>query len=484
MQKQTIFYSWQSDLPNNTNRGFIQEQLEAAVEELKKTEQLTVDPVVDRDTAGVAGSPDIGLTIFTKISNAAVFVCDVSIIQNPNDGRPTPNPNALIELGYALKSMGASRIIMVMNTAYGGPELLPFDLKQKRVITYKLPSGADKKEVKKSLKGSFMEAVKTVLGELEESEAEVEPADPAITVIEAIKNKEPDVLRKVRGYALWMVNQLDHFEKDKFEGEEDEKLFQAIKKTVPLIKGFDSIANAISAYGASDVAVALFKSFEVLITRFNTPKGFSGSYRRTDFDLYKFVGHESIVILIAYLIKDERWELINDILGTRIHMENHPSGRADTVGFDTLSNHLALLDEVRTNRLVIDNQKRVSIHADVLKDRHENLPLAENLTWEEFKDADHFLCLYSIIHNQDDFGSWWPRSYVYFGDRIPRFIVDAYSKKGAENLAKAFGLESVKDLKTKLQNAIAKYQKGISGSSHGFMSDPYWGFDIEKIGSS
>lgn len=290
-----------------------------------------------------------------------------------------------------------------------------------RVLTYKLPSGADKKEAKKSLKSSCIEAVKAVLGELEESEAEVELADPALAVIEAIKNKEPDVMRKVRSYVIWTVNELDHFDKEEFDGEEDEKLFQAIQKTVPLVKGFDSIANAISAYGASDVATALFKSLEVLVTRFHTALGFSGSYRTSDFDLYKFVGHEVLVILIAYLIKDERFELINDLLQTRIHMENHPSGRPETVGFDMINNHLPLLDDVRTRRLTVNNQKRVSIHADILKDRHENMPLSENLTWEEFKDADHFLCLYSIIHDRSDFGSWWPRSYVYFGDRIPRF---------------------------------------------------------------
>lgn len=483
MQKQTIFYSWQSDLPNNTNRGFIQEQLELAVEELKKNEQLTVDPVVDRDTAGVAGSPDIGLTIFTKISKAAVFVCDVSIIQNPAGGRATPNPNVLIELGYALKTMGASRIIMVMNTAHGGPELLPFDLKQKRVLTYNLPSGSEKKEAKKTLKGSFVEAVKAVLGEIEESEEEVEPADPALTVIEALKNKEPDIMRKVRSYFIWTVNELDHFDEETFEGEEDEKLFQAIQKTIPLVKGFDSIANATSAYGVNDVAIRLFKAMEPLVSRFRTPPGFSGTYRTSDFDLYKFVGHEMLVILIAYLMKDERWELINEILQTRIHMENHPSGRPDTVGFDMMSQHLPLLDEVRTRRLVVNNQRRVSIHADILKDRHEKLPLAENLTWQEFKDADHFLCLYSIIHDRGEFGSWWPRTLVYFGDRIPRFMIDGYSKNGAANLAKALGIKN-EELRDKLQEAIEKYRTVISRSSHGFTSDPYWGFDVQKIGAT
>jgi hypothetical protein len=483
MQKQTIFYSWQSDLPNNTNRGFIQEQLEAAVTELKITEQLKVDPVVDRDTAGVAGSPDIGLTIFSKISKAAVFVCDVSIIHNPEEGRPTPNPNVLIELGYALKTMDASRIIMVMNKSFGGPELLPFDLKQKRVITYDLPSGADKKEAKKSLKGDFVIAVKAVLGELEETEAEVEPSDPTINVIEAIKNSRPDTHRKLKGYMLWLVSELDKLDGKSFEGEVDEKLVQAIQETVSLVKGFDTIANEISEYNAIDAANTLFKSFEYILDRYRKPRGFSGSWKTYEFDLYKFVGQELVTILIGYLMKDERWDLINDLLKKRLHMENHPSGQPDSTVYTGLSDYLPLLDDKRSRRLIKNGQQRTSIHADLLKDRHESMPLSENMTWEEFMDADHFLCLYSFINSTDRTRPWWPRTWVYFGSRVPRFVVDSYTKEGAGVLAKALGLESAEELKTKLKAAIERFQKGVSESRNGYMSDPYWGFDFEKIAS-
>ena len=45
----TIFYSWQSDLPNNTNRGFIHDVLKKAVGNIRKT--MKIDADLDRDTS-------------------------------------------------------------------------------------------------------------------------------------------------------------------------------------------------------------------------------------------------------------------------------------------------------------------------------------------------------------------------------------------------------------------------------------------------
>src|SRR3990167_5443512 len=100
--RKVVFYSWQSDLPNATNIGFIQLALENAAAAIASDDTVAVEPVVDRDTQGVAGAPDIASTIFAKITAADIFVADVSIINRPKKGRPTPNPNVLIELGYAM----------------------------------------------------------------------------------------------------------------------------------------------------------------------------------------------------------------------------------------------------------------------------------------------------------------------------------------------------------------------------------------------
>ena len=97
--KSVIFYSWQSDLPNATNRSFIEKALENAAKAIRNDDSISVEPVIDRDTAGVPGSPDIATTIFQKIEKADVFVCDVSFINQGTDARQTPNPNVLLELG-------------------------------------------------------------------------------------------------------------------------------------------------------------------------------------------------------------------------------------------------------------------------------------------------------------------------------------------------------------------------------------------------
>lgn len=138
-----IFYSWQSDVKPMKN--LIQYALEKV-----KLNDINILPIIDRDTADIPGSPDIGDTIFHKIDNSDVFVADLTIVNNKfarimNDRilngyglaltdnfRRVSNPNVLIELGYALKALGPERIIMIANTDEGNVENLPFDINHKR----------------------------------------------------------------------------------------------------------------------------------------------------------------------------------------------------------------------------------------------------------------------------------------------------------------------------------------------------------------
>lgn len=130
----TIFYSWQNDLEKKTHRNFIETCLKAALRSLEKDAHIYMD--YDRDTNGVNGSPDITTTIFDKIDKSVLFVCDVSIINSDYNGRKTPNPNVLMELGYAANKLGWDRIICLFDINTGTIEELPFDLRQKRITTY------------------------------------------------------------------------------------------------------------------------------------------------------------------------------------------------------------------------------------------------------------------------------------------------------------------------------------------------------------
>lgn len=180
-----VFYSWQSDMPNKTNRGFIQKALENAAKAIRNDDSIKVEPVIDRDTQDVPGSPDIPSVIFSKIEESAVFVCDVSIINKRSKFRKTANPNVLVELGYAMKTLGAERILMVMNTAFGKPELLPFDLKKKRVVSYYMPEKSkNRANERKVLESKLKKGLQTILsGDLSKKNGpEIEDAKVSVCI--------------------------------------------------------------------------------------------------------------------------------------------------------------------------------------------------------------------------------------------------------------------------------------------------------------
>ena len=127
--KVSIFYSWQSDLPGKTNRYFIEDAIKKAIKQINKDQRII--SCLDRDTKDELGSPDIRTSIFEKINHSKFFVCDVSL----ND-TGVPNPNVLLELGYAVKSLGWSKIVCLFNEKTGNIENLPFDINHNRVTPY------------------------------------------------------------------------------------------------------------------------------------------------------------------------------------------------------------------------------------------------------------------------------------------------------------------------------------------------------------
>jgi hypothetical protein len=187
----TIFYSWQSDTKAAANRTLIQDALEGAVKELRADGSISVEPVLDRDTQAVPGAPDIGTTILNKIDASAAIVADVTIVNRGSGTRPAPNPNVLIEVGYALKSLGPRRVILVQNTAFGGPEDLPFDLRQKRVLTYDSPEEiSSRSPERRPFQAALKEALRLVLGEVQPTPITQYPVKLAMDYIETTIRSE------------------------------------------------------------------------------------------------------------------------------------------------------------------------------------------------------------------------------------------------------------------------------------------------------
>jgi hypothetical protein len=158
----TIFYSWQSDLLAKYNRNFIGSTLQKAIKASNKSEDYNLYHEIDRDTKGKEGSPDIVDTIFEKISNSEIFVCDISIINSGSSHRKTPNPNVLTELGFAAATLGWDNIICVFNEAHGEIAELPFDIRHRRIMSYFLDEYSNISETRKKLKELFTIAIQSI----------------------------------------------------------------------------------------------------------------------------------------------------------------------------------------------------------------------------------------------------------------------------------------------------------------------------------
>jgi len=124
----------------------------AAVGLIGSSMRVDESPRLDHDTENESGTPAIAETIYRKIKGAALFLGDVTFVCEIRDEagkvkKRIPNPNVMMELGYAAAILGWSRVILVMNKHYGSPESLPFDLRTHSFpVTYDLGPNAERRE--------------------------------------------------------------------------------------------------------------------------------------------------------------------------------------------------------------------------------------------------------------------------------------------------------------------------------------------------
>jgi hypothetical protein len=126
----TVFYSWQSD--DRRTNTYIKSALDEAVGEIREE---TI--VIDRDTQGERGAVSIADVIMRKISQSDIFLADISITGSVNE-RSIVNQNVLFELGYAVGKLDFDNIILVANRDLGPIETLPFDIRNRRIVSFSL----------------------------------------------------------------------------------------------------------------------------------------------------------------------------------------------------------------------------------------------------------------------------------------------------------------------------------------------------------
>jgi hypothetical protein len=251
----------------------------------------------------------------------------------------------------------------------------------------------------------------------------------------------------------------------------DKDFVTAIEGTLELNIQFSRVAEAAAEMQNFQSARILCTQFERILKGYYLPRGVGGHYGNHSFDFHKFLRQELFVTMIVPLLRYERWEMIQSLLGIKLMFENHPDERQNLVPYHTLSTFLFILD-YRNSRL---QSNRVSLHADLLKERHSQGALGEQVPFEDFMEADLFLHLQSAPKAQDSRKLWWPWSSLY-SHGAPKFLSRAIEAEYALNLLGVLVLPNYEQLKSAVVSA--KKQR-IFDSPH--FIHPFSRFNADEI---
>lgn len=203
--KVKVFYSWQSDI--DFNNQAIRDALKLAIIELEKnSDNPRIDPI--DSTSNLIGSKRIPDSILNDISNCDIFLCDLTIVGRSDMGtRKIPNPNVLIELGYAIAELGWHRTIVVFNEQFG--ELnkdLPFDIEKRSTLLCKIQN-KDDSNGKGVLKSRLKEWIQRIINE--------NPTRPQrITSSDSGLKRKNDVKYLTLVIKHFDINEMDNFFKN------------------------------------------------------------------------------------------------------------------------------------------------------------------------------------------------------------------------------------------------------------------------------
>lgn len=149
LDKIEIFYAWQSDYKQSRNQ--ILDKLEDVVKDANQHWQPVAPLSVTQATEIGDGAVKIDNALIMKIKRAQIFVGDVTPVFQ-FAGRLCPNPNVLIESGFALASMQPEQVLLLQQNRplddipgdrQPNPDF-PFDIANTHRIMYNKP--ADLKE--------------------------------------------------------------------------------------------------------------------------------------------------------------------------------------------------------------------------------------------------------------------------------------------------------------------------------------------------
>ncbi|WP_085698366.1 toll/interleukin-1 receptor domain-containing protein [Pseudomonas sp. B26(2017)] len=283
-------------------------------------------------------------------------------------------------------------------------------------------------------------------------------------LIDALKNSRPHAGGALVEYFNLFSKNLIRFRLSPSQGatDFDQKVVDSIEQFFParneLVEVFATIAQYDHSNGAGPI---IHKFFESLIPYLDRPENIT-SYHKWDWDNFKFIIQEAFIVCIGVLLKHERYDLVDNLTSQRYFSDGENHGQSKMHSFGIFRNYLESLSH-RNNRL---NLRRLSVHADLLKERCAD----SGLSFNSLMQADFLLYLKESLQglSENRRQEWWPESLVYksFHGGAFEIFLRAESKSYFDRISKLLGVKSKSD--------FADFVEGLKSQA---VYVPKWGFD-------
>jgi hypothetical protein len=280
-----------------------------------------------------------------------------------------------------------------------------------------------------------------------------------------------------------------------------EGITQDLKKIKPDFSRFDNLDEAIynqieigedisyrfieavllaARYDDAEVFKTIYNFFGEYLKLYEPPRGFSGTYKLTDFDGYKYLIYEMFLGFVASLIHSSKWVILRGLLKHELFVEEH--GGEHYKNYTYINEHLASLEDYRQKRL---NLNRISLSADMLKERFSDGKLSNLLSFRDIIDGDFFLFQYAVynFYSAEKYSrnSWNPKTSIYLHHEEPRYLKMAESKEYYSKIYDALRLASPQAFVDGLPLCRDEYDRYYRGSYR--VDNPLDYVDSERLGS-
>ena len=202
--------------------------------------------------------------------------------------------------------------------------------------------------------------------------------------------------------------------------------------------------------------------------------------RDLDFEFPNFILWEMFIDMTALLLHYEKYQELHDALTRQYYLREHPMGKSfKYYNYCFFRTYHRILEETCKPRS--ENPKLFTLSGDIIVKR-EKRPILSKTT---ISNAD--IVLYQLAHilttpNENNwYDDWFPTTYIYH-DGVQSIWHKLRSQKHCLKIASLFGVKTIQELKTVLQQA--KFQEPLGyPSAWDYAPEILSNIQIEEIGT-